>query len=278
MTSDQLEELQAEEEDGEFVYFAFGFYFAADLIEVKDGKKAGGDQHMSSSVVGDGGASWRLKALKYAQEQVAREGRNFKELAVSVASHTAASSRAHLHAINNRKRGLTGEHQTVLENHNEKIPGKKDFSLISSALSSLNEFANDGSFMNEVTSQKDDEPGGSVGSPNRERKVESEVDIRFLAPFKFAHVNSPLSSFKHQKRLKYMIQELTFWFFTTANCIVVVAAIPAKELLLEIQTVSSGIKLTLIIESHKTSAPTTQGPTLLGYDSQMRVPLHFPRT
>ncbi|KAF7117046.1 hypothetical protein RHSIM_RhsimUnG0006600 [Rhododendron simsii] len=153
------------------------------------------------------------------------------QLAVSVASRTAASSLAHLHAINNRKRGLTGEHQTVLENHNEKIPGKliffvfllgvqgycllfnlhiviyiqntdveslrdvsycrsemkvpklhdslswgkqKDFGLISSALSSLNEFANDGSFMNEVNSQKDDEPGGSVGSPNRERKVESE--------------------------------------------------------------------------------------------------------
>ncbi|KAF7116455.1 hypothetical protein RHSIM_RhsimUnG0026900 [Rhododendron simsii] len=90
---------------------------------------------MSSSVVGDGGASWRLKALKHAQERAACEGRNFKEvveerwgsmgqLAVSVASRTAASSRAHLHAINNRKRGLTGEHQTVLENHNEKIPGK----------------------------------------------------------------------------------------------------------------------------------------------------------
>ncbi|KAI8532877.1 hypothetical protein RHMOL_Rhmol11G0249600 [Rhododendron molle] len=46
------------------------------------------------------------------------------QLAVSVASRTAASSRAHLHAINNRKRGLTGEHLTVVENHNEKIPGK----------------------------------------------------------------------------------------------------------------------------------------------------------
>ncbi|XP_058208320.1 uncharacterized protein LOC131321351 [Rhododendron vialii] len=171
---------------------------------------------MSSSVVGDGGASWRLKALKHAQELAAREGQNFKEvvedpwgsmgqLAVSVAPRTAASSHAHLYAINNRKWGLTGEHQIVVENHNEKIPGKntdveslrdvsccrsemkvpklhdslswgkqKDFGLISSALSSLNEFANDGSSMNEVTRQKDDEPNGSVGSPNRERKVESE--------------------------------------------------------------------------------------------------------
>ncbi|KAI8532886.1 hypothetical protein RHMOL_Rhmol11G0252200 [Rhododendron molle] len=31
-TSDQLEGPQAEEEDGEFDYFAFGFYFAADFI------------------------------------------------------------------------------------------------------------------------------------------------------------------------------------------------------------------------------------------------------
>ncbi|KAG5559344.1 hypothetical protein RHGRI_009025 [Rhododendron griersonianum] len=143
-----------------------------------------------------------------AEEVVEERWGSMGQLAVSVASRTAASSRAHLHAINNRKRGLTGENQTVLENHNEKIPGKntyveslrdvsccrsemkvpklhdslswgkqKDFGLISSALSSLNEFANDGSFMNEVTRQKDDELGGSVGSPNRERKVESECEF-----------------------------------------------------------------------------------------------------
>ncbi|KAG5556239.1 hypothetical protein RHGRI_006744 [Rhododendron griersonianum] len=92
-----------------------------DLViqKLRMGKKPRGDQHMSYSVVGDGGASRRLKALKRAQEQAANEGRNFKEvveerwgsvgqLAVSVAFRTAASSRAHLHAINNRKRGLTG--------------------------------------------------------------------------------------------------------------------------------------------------------------------------
>ena len=37
--------------------------------------KAGGSHLLSSSVVGDGGASWRLKALKRAQEQAARDGR-----------------------------------------------------------------------------------------------------------------------------------------------------------------------------------------------------------
>lgn len=48
--------------------------------EVEEGKKAEGNQHMSSSVVGDGGASWRSKTLKRAQEQVVREGQNFKEV------------------------------------------------------------------------------------------------------------------------------------------------------------------------------------------------------
>ena len=38
------------------------------------------DRLFSSSVVGDGGASWRLKALKRAKEQAAREGRKLDEV------------------------------------------------------------------------------------------------------------------------------------------------------------------------------------------------------
>uniref|UniRef100_A0A0A8XZB8 Cwf19-like C-terminal domain-containing protein n=1 Tax=Arundo donax TaxID=35708 RepID=A0A0A8XZB8_ARUDO len=75
-----------------------------------------GSQLLSSSVVGDGGASWRLKALKRAKEQAAREGRKLDEvveerwgslghLAVSVSASRAAHSHAHLHAIRGRKAG-----------------------------------------------------------------------------------------------------------------------------------------------------------------------------
>lgn len=38
------------------------------------------NQLLSSSVVGDGGASWRLKALKRAKEQAAREGRKLDDV------------------------------------------------------------------------------------------------------------------------------------------------------------------------------------------------------
>lgn len=42
--------------------------------------QVGTGQPLSSSVVGDGGASWRLKSLKRAKEQAAREGRKLDEV------------------------------------------------------------------------------------------------------------------------------------------------------------------------------------------------------
>lgn len=172
-----------------------------------DEPKAGGDRLRPSSVVGDGGASWRLKALKRAKEQATREGQGLHEvvgerwgslgqLTVSLASNKAAPSRAHLHAIQSRKKGLSEEQQPGSNNDMDKKDtsrhyqkdvsirhpkmrepkvqdslswGKqksqksrdvstKDSGLIADAVSSLNRFSNDGSFLSELTRKqsKDD--------------------------------------------------------------------------------------------------------------------------
>ncbi|KAK1310857.1 hypothetical protein QJS10_CPA08g00175 [Acorus calamus] len=104
---------------------------------------AGGNQLPPPAVVGDGGASWRLKALKRAKEQAAREGRKIDEvveerwgslgeLAASVASRRAAPTHAHLHAIKDRKRGVAeksernGRDQT--ERFTEEVgSGKREY-------------------------------------------------------------------------------------------------------------------------------------------------------
>ncbi|KAE8731905.1 CwfJ-like family protein, putative isoform 2 [Hibiscus syriacus] len=99
--------------------------------EEADEKRAAADKLLSSSVVGDGGASWRLKALKRAEEQAAREGRSIEEvvlerwgsldiLAEYGASRRAAAPRAHLHAIRNRKQGPDDEKKNVADNPSER--------------------------------------------------------------------------------------------------------------------------------------------------------------
>ncbi|XP_050269888.1 uncharacterized protein LOC126713964 [Quercus robur] len=193
--------------------------------EDTDGSKASGDKLLSSSVVGDGGASWRLKALKRAQEQAAREGRRLNEvveerwgsvgqLAVSVASRKAAPSRAHLHAIKDRKRGLTEEQKpgsddqserdieknndrnylkdVSFQHHKMREPkvkdslswgkGKsqnqssKDADIVKAAVSSLNKFNNDGSFMQKVLREQNNDPGGSVEGNVESRFVSSQMN------------------------------------------------------------------------------------------------------
>ncbi|XP_051128663.1 uncharacterized protein LOC127249748 [Andrographis paniculata] len=88
-------------------------------------------QLLSTVVVGDGGASWRLKALKRAQEQAAREGRQLQEVveerwgsmghfAASVASRGVAPTHAHLQAIKSRRRGWSVDDQkSVVEENDE---------------------------------------------------------------------------------------------------------------------------------------------------------------
>lgn len=193
--------------------------------EEEDERKRGGDQFLSSSLVGDGGASWRMKSLKRAKEQADREGRRLEEvveerwgslgqLAASAASHVAAPSRAHLHAIKNRKKGRTEEHGRVQdkgsEQHTEKDSGRdylrdvtlrppemrapkvgdslswgkrrspsmstKDAGLLSTAAARLNKFFNDGSFMHEMLHKQSNEHGSFIhAQKNIEGNTEHET-------------------------------------------------------------------------------------------------------
>lgn len=190
--------------------------------------KPEGKKLLSSSIVGDGGASWRLKALKRAQEQAAREGRKLQEVvedrwgsmgqfAASVASRYVAPTHAHLHAIKRRK-GLVKEEQGniaeeigmsaqedsdwrnggeyILPRHPKmRVPkvhdslswGKQgyknlsteDTALVSAAMSELNKFSNDGSFMDKFMPQKDVDSGGHRNSSSRtfEHRVEHKSVI-----------------------------------------------------------------------------------------------------
>ncbi|KAI3790683.1 hypothetical protein L2E82_03910 [Cichorium intybus] len=188
--------------------------------EEADGANSVDTNLLSTSVVGDGGASWRLKALKRAQEQAAREGKKLDEvvgerwgslgkLAVSVASNSAAPSHAHLHAIKNRQRLQNKDQKTVPNDQNDsekgapsqhgkmRVPrsdnslswGKrksqsqsqsmsvKDASVISSALSSLQKFNNDGSFLREFKSTKDDDSSTNV-SKIEESSYKEDTQIK----------------------------------------------------------------------------------------------------
>ncbi|PKU65430.1 CWF19-like protein 2 [Dendrobium catenatum] len=149
----------------------------------------GSSQLLSSSLVGDGGASWRLKALKRAKEQAAREGLtlqevvgerwgSLQELATSVAVHRSAPAHAHLHAIKERKKGQSNIEEAQDKHHlsSGKLDMKKpkqdnlqwrskhfkkisleDSSLASEAISCINKFSNDGSFMNSIINQQNED-------------------------------------------------------------------------------------------------------------------------
>ncbi|KAK7357676.1 hypothetical protein VNO80_16971 [Phaseolus coccineus] len=212
--------------------------------EEKDGAKVGADQLLSSSLVGDGGASWKLKALKRAQEQAAREGRNFNEvvqerwgslgeLTASVASNAAAPARAHLRAIKNRQKGITEEtspdsdkhgrrpskrqeylKDVSVRHHEMRIPkvqgslswGKRKShqhmeaegaGVISAAVSSLNKFSNDGSFMHDFKMSNN-----SDGSILEEVSVEANTPGERSAEVKNEMSANQLAAKAMQLRLK----------------------------------------------------------------------------
>ncbi|CAM6087896.1 unnamed protein product [Calypogeia fissa] len=110
-------------------------YLAAGAEE--DGQPAA-TQKAAVSKVGDGGASWRLKALKRAQERAAREGGSLEEivedrwgslanLTSSVAVRRSAHANAHLHAIRDRKtRKNEGSAEDGATDEKEPERGSKD--------------------------------------------------------------------------------------------------------------------------------------------------------
>lgn len=186
-----------------------------------EGTKGGGSQLLSTAVIGDGGASWRLKALRRAQEQADREGRKLDEvaaerwgslsqLAVSVSSGKAAPTRAHLHAINDRRQGIMDNKEAVADKRNqtyarkETSPGHSkmrmpstnlksslssrkernqnisnaDAGLIATAISSVNKFSNDGNFMREFMHEKSGDSSHAPDSSNPKSGVlESEPGL-----------------------------------------------------------------------------------------------------
>ncbi|CAA7039155.1 unnamed protein product [Microthlaspi erraticum] len=216
-------------------------------------KRHGRDQLLPTCVVGDGGASWRMKLLKRAKEHAARNGHSLEEvvgerygslgdLVESVSSQRAAPSRAHLHAINNRRRVNTEEDkdkEKKPERVSEKGNGRdylkddsprhrvlrapktdpslswgkrkaqtqrqEDSKLISEAASHLNKFSNDGNFMKEVLSTR--EEGRSdverTTLPSSETNKDSEWT---LAGMESLSVNQ-LAAKALQLRLKGKVEE-----------------------------------------------------------------------
>ena len=113
--------------------------------------------------IGDGGASWRLKALRRAKERAAKEGRNLEEEVrnrfgsvrelVSGIGGKAAHGRSHLHAKYERK-GAGGK------GGGKRIDEDEDDALIKSALREVSAFPN----VDDDTSKKRPAPSNAFAS------------------------------------------------------------------------------------------------------------------
>lgn len=135
------------------------------------------------------------------------------QLTASVAASRAAHTRAHLHAIRDRKKGssefpepvtsnttkrsiqqIHGEYNDISSQNPEmrkpqrdNLSWKKsrssnmsaeDKSLISAAISGLNKFANDGSFMEKISQPQNKSADVSTNAPNPSPRATNQVDNR----------------------------------------------------------------------------------------------------
>ena len=121
----------------------------------------------SAHVVGDGGASWRLKALRRAQERAVAEGRRVDEVVsehwgsvgelVAGIGDGAAHSKAHLRARRGGRHGGGGGADSRMQKPDDGFGRRRrerlddeDKKLIDGALMmGANKFASDGSFMSQ---------------------------------------------------------------------------------------------------------------------------------
>ena len=170
--------------------------------------------------VGDGGASWRLKALRRAKERAVKEGRNLEEEVqnrfgsvrqlVSGIGGKAAHGRSHLHAKYERK-GADGRRGGVKRIHDDD-----DDALIKSSLReasthhnraadesknmpvSFNAFSSDGSFMDSFDEQKrHQQKEQKQNQQQEERKPSREVEGNTSAYTNTDDVRSNLPSSKN---------------------------------------------------------------------------------
>ena len=125
----------------------------------------------SAPVVGDGGASWRLKALRRARERAAADGRRVDEVVsehwgsvnelVAGIGESAAHSKAHLRGRGRGRHGGDANSRMRMPDgfgrqQRERLDDK-DKALIDGAVAmGANKFASDGSFMSQF--EERDEP------------------------------------------------------------------------------------------------------------------------
>ncbi|GFP95886.1 cwf19-like protein 2 [Phtheirospermum japonicum] len=150
--------------------------------EDSKGPKAEDKRLLSNTVVGDGGASWRLKALKRAQEQAAREGRHLQEEARQKSTNDVTPRHP--------KMRVPKVHDSLSwGKRGNKNLSAEDNALVSSALSSVNKFSNDGNFLAQFMHKEENTSGDRLKHEARAEPIsvdfasmENKEDVGTMKP------------------------------------------------------------------------------------------------